>query len=86
MALSQFFVKATPEQTAHAKELSKVTKTNINIKSHSDEQKSNMTINIKLEQPDIILVEHMDNINTKALILNVRMTILNFISIDVFIF
>lgn len=30
-----------------------------------------MTINLKLEKPDIILVEHMDNIDTNAMILNV---------------
>lgn len=30
-----------------------------------------MTVNIKIEQPDIILVEQMDNINCLALILNV---------------
>lgn len=29
------------------------------------------TINLKVEQPDIVLVEHMDNIDTRALILNV---------------
>lgn len=30
-----------------------------------------MTINLKLEKPDIILVEHMDSINTNAIIVNV---------------
>lgn len=30
-----------------------------------------ITLNLKIEKPDIILVEHMDNIDTKALILNV---------------
>lgn len=30
-----------------------------------------MTINLKLEKPDIILVEHMDNIDTNAIIVNV---------------
>lgn len=32
-----------------------------------------MTINLKLEKPDIILVEHMDNINTNAVIVNVSL-------------
>lgn len=31
-----------------------------------------MTINLKVEMPDIILVEHIDNIDTNAIILNVR--------------
>lgn len=31
-----------------------------------------ITLNLKIEKPDIILVEHMDNIDTKALILNVN--------------
>lgn len=35
------------------------------------ENPSQMTINLKLEKPDIILVEHMDNIDTNAIIVNV---------------
>ncbi|KAH1006005.1 hypothetical protein HUJ04_006891 [Dendroctonus ponderosae] len=31
---------------------------------------SQITLNLKVEQPDIILVEHMDNIDSKAMILN----------------
>lgn len=36
------------------------------------EQSTQMTVNLKLEKPDIILVEHMDNIDTNAIIVNVR--------------
>lgn len=71
MALSEFFTKAVPAQTAQAKEISRNIKSNTSLKSPSDETKNNLTINIKLEQPDIILVEHMENIDTKAMILNV---------------
>lgn len=35
------------------------------------ERPSQMTINLKIEKPDIILVEHMDSIDTNAIILNV---------------
>lgn len=31
-----------------------------------------MTINVKLEKPDILLVEAMDDLDTNALVLNVR--------------
>ena len=31
-----------------------------------------MMINLKVEKPEIVLVEHMKNIDTRALILNVR--------------
>ncbi|KAJ8953002.1 hypothetical protein NQ318_015363 [Aromia moschata] len=43
------------------------------VSSHTTIEKKSqtqMTVNLKLEKPDIILVEHMDNINTKAMILN----------------
>lgn len=35
------------------------------------DKESTMTLNLRIEKPDIILVEHMDNIDTNALILNV---------------
>lgn len=34
-----------------------------------------MTLNLKVERPDIILVEHMDNIDTKAMMLNSEIVI-----------
>lgn len=33
--------------------------------------KQQMTINLKIEKPDIILIEKTDDINTKAIVLNV---------------
>ncbi|KAF2903862.1 hypothetical protein ILUMI_02321 [Ignelater luminosus] len=34
------------------------------------EKESTMTVNLRIEKPDIVLVEHMDNIDANALILN----------------
>nr|CAI5824993.1 unnamed protein product [Callosobruchus analis] len=36
---------------------------------------SHMTINLKLEQPDIILVEHMESIDTNSMILNAEIVV-----------
>lgn len=76
MALSSFFTKAESNQNqikdtsvSQAKLVSSTTKI--------EKGQSNMTINIKLEQPDIVLVEHMESIDTKAMILNVRNIFLN---------
>ncbi|RZC35600.1 vacuolar protein sorting-associated protein 13A-like, partial [Asbolus verrucosus] len=38
-------------------------------------EESQITLNLKIEKPDIILVEHMDNIDTKALVLNSEIVI-----------
>lgn len=48
-------------------------KSKIAIQSESvkADKPTQMTVNLKLEKPDIILVEHMDNINTNAVIVNV---------------
>lgn len=40
-----------------------------------DRASKNMTINLKIEQPSIFLVERMDDINTNTLILNVSLCI-----------
>lgn len=32
-----------------------------------------MTVNLKVEMPDIVLVEHMDNVDANAMILNVSL-------------
>lgn len=39
------------------------------------EATKSITLNLKVEKPDIILVERMDNINANALILNVSIII-----------
>ncbi|KAJ8937448.1 hypothetical protein NQ314_011837 [Rhamnusium bicolor] len=36
----------------------------------SKDKETQITVNLKLEKPDIILVEHMDNINTNAMLMN----------------
>lgn len=37
----------------------------------STQSTAKMTVNLKIEKPDIILVEHMDNIDTSAIIWHV---------------
>lgn len=63
-------VSQMPKQSSRfsTKSSAHVTKTKPKPKPTTNE--TQMTINIKLEKPDIVLVEHMDNIDTKALILN----------------
>lgn len=46
-------------------------KTSIQQDLSKTDNTSQMTINLKLEKPDIILVEHMDHIDTNAIIVNV---------------
>lgn len=41
------------------------------VQAVAAQETQQITLNLKIEKPDIILVEHMDNIDTKALILNV---------------
>lgn len=48
-------------------------KVSLPVEAAKANKPSQMTINLKLEKPDIILVEHMDNINTNAIIVNVRL-------------
>lgn len=38
-------------------------------------KESKMTLNLRVEKPDIVLVEHMNSIDTNALFLNVRVCI-----------
>lgn len=47
----------------------------------AQEKEMRMTVNLKIEKPDIILVEHMDNINTNAIIMNVSTIILKYSSV-----
>lgn len=39
--------------------------------SELEERETQITLNFKVEKPDIVLVEHMDSLDTQALILNV---------------
>lgn len=54
-----------------------------NVKADKPTQ---MTLNLKLEKPDIILVEHMDNINTQAIIVNVSLIIISVMKIISYFF
>lgn len=54
-----------PKQTASSKSVQNKTA------ATSTQSTSRMTVNLKVENPDIILVEHMDNIDTSAIILHV---------------
>ncbi|CAG9815731.1 unnamed protein product [Phaedon cochleariae] len=51
-----------------------VAKTQLPVVNES-EKVNQMTINLKVEKPDIILVEHMDNIDTNAMIMNAEILI-----------
>lgn len=42
------------------------------VKQHETKEMQ-ITVNLKIEKPDIILVEHMDNVDTNAMILNVSL-------------
>lgn len=76
MKVAEFFTSALPKtneekasvKTSATKSLSSRSKSNAAVVQESQTQ---MTINLKIEKPDIILVEHMDNIDANALILNV---------------
>lgn len=42
--------------------------------SATSQQESTMTLNLKLEKPDLILVENLDDLDTNAIIMNTEMT------------
>lgn len=78
LKVAEFFTDtATPPETVPAATSATTLKT---TDSKTQSQKANveteenpvqMTVNLKVEMPDIVLVEHMDNIDTNAMILNV---------------
>ncbi|XP_028133900.2 intermembrane lipid transfer protein Vps13 isoform X1 [Diabrotica virgifera virgifera] len=72
MKLAEFF-KIPEEQEQEIKMIS-AGKSNVptpKVKpADTPAAEQHMTINLKLEKPDIILVEHMDNVDTRAMILN----------------
>lgn len=78
MKLAEFFKSDLPPETntqsiVMKPKLSNVMeqKTQMNFASEPRKDPIQMKINIKVEKPDIILVEHMKDVNTDALILNV---------------
>lgn len=78
MKIADFF-KTSPETIPPSKISQSKSTVNITSKSKvalplepvNATKPTQMTINLKLEKPDIILVEHMDNIDTNAIIVNV---------------
>lgn len=76
MKVADFFTSALPQtdevkapvKAAASKPLAPRSKSSVAVGQDSQTQ---LTINLKIEKPDIVLVEHMDNIDTNALILNV---------------
>lgn len=68
--------KSTAIKTAPSTIAQNQTRMNNALEGDNDENDRQMTVNIKIEKPDIILVEHMDNIDTNALILNVNIILL----------
>lgn len=73
LKIAEFFTSIPAkeeEKTTSAKPTNKPPQKTVN--TITEEKPSvQMTINLKIEMPDIVLVEHMDNINTNAMILNV---------------
>lgn len=72
MKIAEFFTNVPAKQqegpamgtTASNKQIQKI--------NEVQENPIQMTVNLKVEMPDIILVEHMDSIDTNAMILNVK--------------
>lgn len=77
MKVGAFFSAPNAGATEASKTTKPAVKSKVDSKStapkpeQEEAQETNMTLNLKIEKPDIILVEHMDNIDTNALILNV---------------
>lgn len=77
MKIADFFTSATVNEDEEEKEKGGVKSTVSNRLvqkgSSTNERQSQLHIvlNLKVEKPDIILVEDMDSIDTNALILNV---------------
>ncbi|XP_018574731.1 vacuolar protein sorting-associated protein 13 isoform X2 [Anoplophora glabripennis] len=74
MKLAEFFSTAGTKKpaitTENKQSQTKLEESKQSLPEKQPEKESQMTINLKLEKPDIILVEHMDNIDTNAMILN----------------
>lgn len=74
MKLAQFFQMPEQEQATPAPVVdprSKAIQSSMTVQSAVIQTEGTMTINLKVEKPEIVLVEHMDSIDTEAMILNV---------------
>lgn len=73
LRIADFFTSGQPkaEEPKVAARTNKQLSSRLKSSQVVQEKQMQMTINMKIEKPDIILVEHMDNIDTNALILNV---------------
>lgn len=85
LKVAEFFTADTPppKETDAALKVHKVQSSRTVVAKSEpvlEQKEQRLTLNLKVEKPDIILVEHMDNIDTNALILNVSL----FLSYDFF--
>lgn len=78
MKVADFFNMEQAQENVKKTQPTTTSIVDADIKAKSTDEKtttpadsSQMTLNLKIEKPDIILVEHMDNINTNAMIVNV---------------
>lgn len=74
MKIADFFTSVAPKvEEGSATTTAKPTTSKMQVQKINtvEENPVQMTVNIKVEMPDIILVEHMDNEDTNAMILNV---------------
>lgn len=79
MKLAQFFQMPEQEQAQLAPVVdprSKAIQSSTTVQSTAAQTEGTMTINLKVEKPEIVLVEHMDSIDTEAMILNVSISFL----------
>lgn len=81
MKIADFFggggdAKPPPAKVEPVAKVAKKTRDTLTTATPIVEKEAQMTLNLKLEKPDIILVEHMDHINTNAMILNVNSKII----------
>lgn len=70
--LMEFFVEQTVPQRDPKQVTASKSGTVLTEKQVPKQTEQMMMINLKVEKPEIVLVEHMMNIDTRALILNVR--------------
>lgn len=76
MSIANFF--SSPANAAATEKASAVSKpkgnTKIKVTPEVEENPGHITVNIKVEQPDIILVEDMENPFARALVLSVSIS------------
>lgn len=71
MKLAQFFQTPEEKETTPVDPKVKAIQSDITIESADTQTEGTMTLNLRVEKPQIVLVENMDSIDTEAMILNV---------------